>query len=146
MAGVAAVWQVAAVGQGGIGVISCVSSKVCVAGDGSGQLLTSVDPVAGPDTWHVTGEDPGHWLAGLTCTPESSCVATDSVGDVLTTYDPGDPSPIWTSNDVNGSSVIWDVSCPTTVFCAAGDVTGAILTATLSQHRRPLPPKAASAS
>jgi hypothetical protein len=89
------------------------------------------------------------WTAahiGLTCTPESLCVATDSAGDVLTTYDPGDPNPIWTSNDVNGSSVIWDVSCPTTAFCAAGDVTGAILTATLSQHRRPLPPKAASAS
>ena len=116
------------VAQGGIGAISCGTVNVCVAGDGSGQLLTSTNPAGGPGTWSATGSDPLHWIAGLTCTGSSFCVATDSVGGVLTTTDPSAATPLWTLNDVDGSSVMWDVSCPTIQFCVAGDETGSILT------------------
>jgi hypothetical protein len=130
-----AAWQAAAVGQGGIGVISCAGITACVAGNGTGQLLSSSSPNAGPLSWAVTGSDPGHWMAGLTCTAGSGssggslCVATDSAGDVLTTSNPAATTPMWTTADVNGTNVIWDVSCPVTTLCVAGDVTGSILSA-----------------
>ena len=118
---------------GGIGAISCAGTAVCVAGNGTGQLLSSSSPSAGPTSWSVTGSDPGHWIAGLTCTTTSGgsgsslCVATDSTGNVLTTSNPAAASPTWTTTNVNSTNVIWDVSCPVTTFCVAGDVTGSIL-------------------
>ena len=53
--------------------LSCASTRLCVAVDDAGNVLTSSDPADGP-AWHSAAVDPGHQLRGVSCPSTRFCV------------------------------------------------------------------------
>jgi hypothetical protein len=42
---------IAHVGTAALNAVSCPSESLCVAVDGAGRVITSIDPTAGPGAW-----------------------------------------------------------------------------------------------
>jgi hypothetical protein len=64
--------------------VSCASSGLCVAVDGTGYALASDDSTAAPPSWPASGIDTPRALAGVSCTAEGLCAAVDTSGRVFT--------------------------------------------------------------
>lgn len=130
---------------GGLAGLSCPSASLCVAVDGSGNVITSTNPGSGRPTWRLSHVDsatkspvdqpgggrPG--LSGVSCPTTSFCVAVDTAGDVLTSRKPTTGRSAWKLTRIDalpGFSGLRGVACPTTSMCAAVDDSGNVLTST----------------
>ena len=73
---------------------------MCVAGDYSGNILTSTDPTGGKRAWTKASAVPGapfDALGAVSCPSVSLCVAGDFYGDILTSTEPTGGANAWSS-------------------------------------------------
>jgi hypothetical protein len=65
--------------------LSCPSSGLCLAMDGSGKVVTSSNPTGGASAWTLTNLDVDafNYLSGVSCPSISLCVAVDRSGNVV---------------------------------------------------------------
>ena len=118
--------------NGGLSAISCPTSKLCVAVDQSGYIVTSTNPTGSSHAWSKTirivsaADAP---LTGIDCPSATLCVATDANGDVITSTHPTKGASAWSkpahvdtsSGPDGGSAGLTGISCPTTRLCVATD-------------------------
>ena len=82
-----------------LSAISCPSAQLCLAVDGSGDLVSSSNPTGGPATWttaDIDGTSLGlNGLTAISCPTSSFCAAVDLMGNVLTTTTPATASARW---------------------------------------------------
>lgn len=102
--------------------VSCPSPTLCVAVDGVGRVLTSVDPTHA-SSWHPVDVDGTNAISGVSCPATSLCVAIDLSGDVITSTDPTGGAGAWTVANVNAGAPLTHVSCASVALCAATGVT-----------------------
>ncbi len=103
--------------------VACPSSSLCVAVDGSGNLLTTSTPAGGGSTWSAPlAVDPGHALRGIACPSATLCVAVDNVGNVLASTNPTGGLGAWSSAAV-AEDGLQGVTCisPTLCLVVGGD-------------------------
>jgi hypothetical protein len=104
--------------------ITCPSAQLCVAADGTGQVLSATDPANGPWPAATLGGPPRCYKAlcvydaiiSLSCPSSSFCAATDG-------------SNLWTSTDPTAGPAAWlksslpapgaQIACPSATLCIA---------------------------
>ncbi len=104
--------------------VSCPSASLCVAVDGSGDVLTSIEPTGGAAAWTSATIDADSGLTAVSCPSTALCVAVDGSGDVLTSTDPTGGSGAWSEVKVDAMTRIASVSCASASLCVAGDSDG----------------------
>src|SRR3954447_5588284 len=116
-------------GAGTILGIDCPSTTLCVAGDNSGNVITSVTPTGGAAAWTVTNLVGGFVsINDVDCPATTLCVAVDSAGSVWWSTNPAGGT--WTAEPIFGGALS-DLDCPTTTLCLVGaGSAGTILWAT----------------
>ena len=110
--------------------VSCASDVLCVAIDGTGNVLTTTDPTDGTPIWTSTPADGTNYLTAISCPSVLLCVAVDNVGYVVISTDPTAPSPTWTATNIDPGGYLAGVSCPSTSLCVAIDHQGNVLSST----------------
>jgi hypothetical protein len=117
--------QVNVDGLTGISWTGCPSTNLCVALDGTGNLLTSTDPVA--RRWRSTKLG----LSTLACPDASLCVAFDPAGDVFTSTNPAGGASAWQSGpvlkDAHVSLLCWTATICTGLTTLPGETTASEL-------------------
>ena len=103
-------------GGGGLAGISCPVVSLCVAVDGAGNVVTSVDPTGPASAWTVSRVATGAELAAVSCASASLCVAAGG-GVVLTSTRPTGGPGAWTVGHLNLSANA--VSCRSASLCVA---------------------------
>jgi hypothetical protein len=109
--------------------VSCPSVSLCVAVDGSGNVLTSTDPTGGRADWSITSVTPGEWLAAVSCPTVQFCVAVSGLGRVVVSNDPLGGSGAWQAATIAPRGLT-GISCPSASFCVAADNAGDVLVST----------------
>jgi hypothetical protein len=72
-----------------ITAISCPSTKLCVAGDDHGDILTSANPAGGAGGWKKTrAVDPESIFVSVSCPATKLCVAITGSGDIAASTHP----------------------------------------------------------
>jgi hypothetical protein len=133
-AGDASAWSVSS--AVGAGVLSCPSTRLCVAGDGSGDISTSSTPAGPTSSWTKAAVVPPQpqceyehctntyaSINSLSCPTASLCAAiADNNAASLTYYlsstDPAGGASAWTL-DSQLTFTMQSVSCPATTLCVA---------------------------
>src|SRR3954447_5254735 len=98
--------------------ISCPSADLCVAGAGSG-LLVSTRPAGGASAWHRV---PGSSAAvyGVSCPTTSFCAAVGRGGKILTSRNPAGGAGAWTVSSTRvptSSGTFPYLSCASPTLC-----------------------------
>ncbi len=107
--------------------VSCPSESLCIAVDGAGDALRTLDPTVPAPSWSANAIDPGgRPLNAVSCSADGPCVAVDAHGDALVNPQPG--SSAWSSASIDGAVALTGVSCPTASLCVAVDEAGNALT------------------
>lgn len=101
--------------------ISCPTASLCVAIDGSGDVLSSTYPAAGAQAWTKTSIDGTHRLTGVACPSRGLCVAVDVAGNLATSTNPA--GSVWTVNNLEGANQFIGVTCPSGSLCVAATAT-----------------------
>jgi hypothetical protein len=115
--------------------VSCPSVSMCVAGDDTGNILTSTDPTRGQSAWTKTNIARGDFFTSVSCGSVTLCAAVgeETVGGdeprVFTSDDPGGGASAWSSARV-GSDQALAVSCPSVSLCLVGTGGGDVVTST----------------
>jgi hypothetical protein len=120
--------------------VACPSSKLCVAVDRQGDVVTTRDPAAPEPAWTVTAVDDHSTtasftsgLSGVSCPSVSLCVAVDRAGYVLTSKHPAAGAAAWKATKLDAGAApgpvliaegLTGVSCPTVRLCIAVDAAG----------------------
>ena len=138
--GGAAGWHSAVVDSNGIGsmdAVTCPSTSLCVAGDRSGNLITSTNPTGGASAWRVDAVDPASSFAGgipplsgvtaVSCPSVSWCVAVDSIGNALRSSNPVGGASAWRIEQIDGRNAPDGLAC-LPAGCVAVDGAGNVLT------------------
>jgi hypothetical protein len=112
--------------------VSCPSVSLCVAVNGTGDVITSTDPTAGAGAWHSETVDAGAEFGTVSCPSPSLCLAFDSAnrGEVFISTNPAGGAGSWKSTTVGGADVLVSASCPSVSLCVAFDTAGDIVTST----------------
>ena len=110
----------------GLQGISCPSSSLCVAVDGDGNVVTSVDPLDPHARWTVAKVD-RNAIESVSCPTTSLCVAGDASGDVVTSTNPTGGKRAWTVRHVDRGNSLISISCPASFLCVAADSSGNVL-------------------
>ena len=116
-------------------------AHICVAVDGSGNVVTSSNPTGGAPAWtvsHVHGMLAVQLGLGdfvmprLSCPSSRLCVAMDGIGNVVTSSNPTGGAAAWTltNTDVDAFNYLSGVSCPSVSICVAVDRSGNVVTGT----------------
>ena len=114
---------------GTITALTCPSTRLCVAVDSNGFVLTSTDPTGGPGAWTATPIDTDHgleWdpLANVACPSTDRCTAADFSGTMFSTNNPTGGAGDWTQTQTNvpygGYSIL---TCPSVSLCVASATT-----------------------
>ena len=113
-----------------LSAISCPSASLCVAVDGQGDVLTSIDPAGGAGTWKITNVHGTNGIESISCPSVSLCVAVDQKGNVLSSTNPTGGRAAWASANVDGTNSFFDVSCASGSLCVAVDENGHVITST----------------
>lgn len=133
--GGASAWKLHAVyGSSALYGVSCASTSLCVAVDGT-AVVVSTDPTGGSSTWQRATVEQGdlYRLNAVSCPSASMCVAVDQEGNVVTSTDPAGGASAWEINaaeyvpfgpGIPGLSGLFAVSCPSTSFCLSVDSLG----------------------
>lgn len=123
--------------QAALGGVSCPTTRLCVATDDAGDIVTSSDPAGGAQAWTVTNlsrSTPNPPPVGsydpISCPSASLCVAVDDVhGGILTSTDPTARASAWHLTKLNDHSLD-AISCASVEFCAVAGGTGTVFEAT----------------
>jgi len=124
----AGIWAVARIGSTYLEGISCPSTRLCVASDVAGHVVTSTDPTGSTHDWQVAHVDGSNIIHQVSCTRTTTCVAVDNAGQIVTSTDPTGGADAWHGADVDASNAIWGISCPTAELCVASDSAGNVVT------------------
>jgi hypothetical protein len=126
--------------NGGVDAVSCPSTKLCVAVDASGFVITTTTPTASRHVWSRTARIDSTSLTGVSCPSTRLCVAVDDAGSVLTSTNPTGGSRAWsrgarvdsTTGADGGPAGLLGISCPNTHLCVAvdGSQAGNVVTST----------------
>lgn len=106
--------------------VSCPAISFCAAIDGSGYVVTSVDPAGGAASW--TSFPVASALSGISCPSPSLCVAVGPA-DVATSTNPISRGS-WTAAPIDTQNPLTAVSCPSASLCVAVGAHGTIATST----------------
>ena len=115
--------------------MSCPSTSLCVAGDDSGNVVTSTNPTGGTAAWKLTNLG-SEAIRSVACASTSLCVAVAGPGDkVFTSTNPAAGTPVWSETDGlvdsgNSTDLLTGLSCPSQSLCVATDLDGSILYST----------------
>lgn len=112
--------------------ISCPATTGCVAVDtngldGTGSILSSVDPTGGSAAWKVTPVGRSGSLGSVSCPSASLCVAVGVAGIAVSANPTSGTAWKVAPADENH---LQSVSCPTVNLCVAVDLLGKVLTST----------------
>jgi len=111
--------------------ISCASTSLCVAVDGTGKVASATNPSGEPGAWNVVAV-PGsaHVVQrGISCIPTPLCVAVGS-GHLMTSSNPVGGSGAWIVEPIDEEAILNGVSCVPPSLCVAVDDRGRVLTTT----------------
>lgn len=120
--------RVRALDQSGLTGLSCPSTQLCVAVDGTGNVFVSTSPTLPDGAWHGADIDGANALSGISCPTSSLCVAVDRAGNVLTSNDPSDGGTTWQITSLGRRRPLTSVSCASASLCVAGDTTALVST------------------
>jgi hypothetical protein len=103
--------------------VSCPSASLCVAGEQSGEIVTS---------WTPATVDNGASVLFVSCASASLCVAVDGQGNVVTSTDPTGGASAWTPANVDATNALSGISCTSSpsLLCVAVDTSGNVVTST----------------
>jgi hypothetical protein len=116
---------------GALGGVSCPSRQLCVIADGSGGVLSTMQPTTGASSWQVTHIYGSASVGGVSCVAASSCVALEG-HDMFASADPAAGRRTWllaTTDRYDTGDPIAAVACPSRRLCVAIDG-GDVLTST----------------
>src|SRR6202012_405322 len=105
----------------GPGGVACQSSKLCVAFDPIGNLITSAHPTA-QQSWTVSLVDQISSLDALDCASASFCVAGGSGGRLETSTNPTGGAADWSQSTLTLSPTT--IACPAVSLCVASGSEG----------------------
>ncbi len=118
-------WSTAEIDSTALTGVSCASTSLCVAVDGSGRALVSTNPaVGGASTWHTTGIPGAGALTGVSCASNSLCVAVDGSGNAAISTNPVGGASTWHTTGIPGAGALTGVSCASNSLCVAVDGSG----------------------
>jgi hypothetical protein len=108
--------------------VVCPTTRLCVALDDGGNVLTSTNPTGGARAWKRGHLRLTAGLFDLNCPSAAMCVAIATNGDAVTTTNPtGGPSS-WTLTPLDPLHQLTALACPTMSRCIAGDDAGDLFT------------------
>jgi hypothetical protein len=120
--------RVETIKDGGLSAVSCANLQLCVAGDQSGNVLSTTTPTKG--NWSAAAKvDTAGPITGISCPTTSFCAAVDGVGAFVYSTSPTKGAKAW-SHPVRidssvavggGYSGLTDISCPSASLCVAVD-------------------------
>jgi hypothetical protein len=116
-----------------ITAISCPSTKLCVAGDDHGDILTSANPAGGTSAWSETrAVDPESIFVSISCPSAKLCVAITGGGDIAASTHPTGPLSGWklASHGIPTPNRHDTVACASTALCVITNGAGDVLTST----------------
>jgi hypothetical protein len=133
--------------NGGLSAVSCPSSKLCVAVDQSGYLLTTTNPTGSGKPWkapvRIDSAANGP-LTGISCPTVRLCVAVDASGNVITSTRPTGGARAWshpahvdpTNAPGGGPAGLVGISCASPSMCVAvdGGTPGNVVSSTAPTH------------
>lgn len=109
--------------------VSCAPEGLCVATDGSGDVLTSTNPTGGKSAWRTRRVRRADGFRGLSCPTNRFCVGVDASGNVVSSTDPrGGPRAWRTTTRVSRNLSI--ASCPNPRFCVIAGQNGIVASST----------------
>ncbi len=109
--------------------ISCPSSTICMATDGTGDVLTSSNPSGGFSAWSIQQNvTSGFPLPGASCPSTTFCIAVG--GRNAYWENPSATSPSVTSENITGVGRLTGISCPSVSLCVAIDNSGDVVIST----------------
>jgi hypothetical protein len=107
-----------------IDAVSCPSVHLCIAGDFSGNILTTTNPTGAASAWTVSPVETSSSISSVSCPAVHFCMA---VGD----------ADVWRSTDPTGGTAAWkktlfqipldDATCQSAKLCVAEDVATDVL-------------------
>jgi len=104
---------------GSIEALDCIPG-LCVGAGGHGyydQIVASMDPTGGEETWGVVDQEYGGWTA-VSCASTKLCVAVANGGEIASSATPT-AFGSWTTKNVVPDSDFTGVSCPSEALCVA---------------------------
>jgi hypothetical protein len=112
----------------GFAGVSCPSVGLCVAVDGSGEVLTSTHPTGTRSAWKALSIDLNQTivgaLSGISCPSTKFCMASNSSGNVVISRDPGARHPSWMTSNTGTSARLTAISCASPSLCVVADGSG----------------------
>jgi hypothetical protein len=114
--------------DGGLDAVSCPNLQLCVAGDQSGDVLTSTTPTKGG--WSAAAKvDHAGAITAISCPTTTFCAAVDQAGALITSTSPTKGAKYWShpvrvdpSTSVGGGYAgLEAISCPSAALCVAVD-------------------------
>ena len=105
-------------------------AALCVAVDGSGNVVTSTIPTGGASKWTVTNVDGSQLPRGRVVPIGVAVRRGRHPGNVVTSTDPTGGAAKWTATDVDGAHALYGVSCASASLCVAVDDAGNVVTST----------------
>jgi hypothetical protein len=113
-----------------LNAISCPSESLCVAVDGAGNALTTLDPTALAPTWTSGQIANGQQLSAVSCASLTLCVAVGAGGEASISTNPSAGAASWSHAVIDPEGTLMGVSCPSPSLCVAVDEQGRVLTTT----------------
>jgi hypothetical protein len=120
--------RVESIHNGGLSAVSCANLQLCVAGDGSGDVLSTRTPTKGG--WSAAAKvDSAGPITGISCPTTTFCGAVDGVGAFVYSTTPTRGAKGW-SHPVRidptmavggGYAGLTSISCPSASLCVAVD-------------------------
>ena len=116
--------------DGGLSAVSCTNLQLCVAGDESGDILTSTKPAQ--STWSTAAKvDSDGPITGVSCPTATFCGAVDQSGGFIWSTTPTLGAKHWstpvridsTAAVGGGYAGLVAISCPSSTLCVAIDNT-----------------------
>jgi hypothetical protein len=112
--------------------LSCPSTSLCVAADGSGSVLTSTHPLDPSASWTMSSVPGAAGFTALTCPTTTFCAGVDGTGlHVVTSTDPTGGSAAWTTTSLTSAHFgLNEIACASAARCALSDAAGYVYTST----------------
>jgi hypothetical protein len=116
--------------DGGLDAVSCATSKFCVAGDASGNVVTTMNPTGGNRAWTSPAKvDAAGPITGISCPTTTFCGAVDQAGAFVSSTQPTEGAKHWShpvridaADAVGGGYAgLSAISCPSAQLCVAID-------------------------
>lgn len=115
--------------DGGLSAVSCPTTRLCVAVDQAGYVITTTRPTGGKGSWSKAARIDRAPLTGVACPTTRLCVATDANGSVLTSTKPTGGARAWSrpgrvdsaAGPDGAAAGLEGVACPSTSLCVAVD-------------------------